>query len=1244
MQAFTPSPAPRRTVYERTAHEKTPPNFPRRRNPKPLVAGGKLASRFTTPVRGGSARASSAPDDVSLDEGMEIDEGAEVFERGLKFETIFAKSEELQVTFYAHLPAEVKLVLRNADFYREAYTGEVDTETGFALVASAERCFVWNYSQALTGTPTCYIFACPQDLVRLSMDTPFHILVPFGSSREPGLILMSPGGTAHFWDSLGMGLAGGEYSSKSSLGLSSEERVTKLIRADPQTYILSTSLGRLFRLVLTASGGKYRVSSHSFNRPPPTLSFSRLLPSFLATPNLAAEGGNISAVVLSDRPQDSSGSDVWALIDLRLQKWDMSIEGWEELTFDEDISTLIAPEIQARFNVSDDTEIDLELLDLSVNSPSELLVLVSFAGQDDNSNMDIGVQPRRIYAIVSLSYNVGILAISSSKKTQKVPYQSTSSSGAPMHPRMRLLSQGQIIAIQFGDTVVLCAPATEYTDRLELKSSSDRTFGVGVLRNGDENELIILTAATLMKVFVDNDEVAKFNTATGRANIIKSTMTQAILYGSHPENPLHFSFPPDIDEEALMSGAEQLSQAIMESEVGVVRPNHDLHSQMNSRKERLSFLIKFINDNGVLTKMSQRCRQRLATDAEKLYAAHQLWLRHNDSLAAGHKHSVLTEAVYILMNEAGEGHHEDLMRAFFRLRVQDIGALLPHVLEIVRRSSYEITHSLTDTIPQANEIILTILQSSTDYRNYNLGVYGVDLPMIHPWTSQLSVIDIVSELFESTATLVDSSPSEADPANDAKTRAKTQLPELAAALFASYQEQLQWLGSPVAAAEAVNERIRANLDEKFKQARPIILETLRRDGFSEEGFNLAEKYRDFRSLASLCHKETVYPPQDNPYAARIQAYINKFKENFTTELYQWYIEHGELRTMFSQEQNEYLDKFFAAHEYPSVSWIHDLGQGRYGFAAQSLLSEAEHAPELSSKHLMLSIGKLSYLAEVQETESAVDENVLDAFHDGLDFVSVHERLIDELRTALASVRTRQSIDVQVDTITKTKASRLPDRRALYAVFKQLVKRLLQGKALSVEDAADVLSLKDNVPNVEDYITALHLLYHAQVSPEMIEIILQLTNSAYSYLGTVDCRHLEVSGDEFIFTMSARILLNVSSIRSANRCFSWNQIRHTVDATDAELTERFRNTALYAVQQSMMIFNGRHMEGYMLLPQEALPTPTEEEVASRWPGMPADDVFALLRDYERESNDLAALQLEDVVDRVRELAAEEEQWS
>lgn len=59
---------------------------------------------------------------------------------------------------------------------------------------------------------------------------------------------------------------------------------------------------------------------------------------------------------------------------------------------------------------------------------------------------------------------------------------------------------------------------TEYTDRLELKSSSDRTLGVAVLPLEDEENddgqggksLMVLTAATLMKVLVDRDSVASF--------------------------------------------------------------------------------------------------------------------------------------------------------------------------------------------------------------------------------------------------------------------------------------------------------------------------------------------------------------------------------------------------------------------------------------------------------------------------------------------------------------------------------------------------------------------------------------------------------------------------------------------------------------------------------------------------------------------------------------------------------------
>lgn len=74
--------------------------------------GSRQLSRMGTPVRA-LDRLSSVGDDESA--GMDVDDAEEVFvERGLKFETIFAKSEELQVAFYAHLPAEVKFLLRSA--------------------------------------------------------------------------------------------------------------------------------------------------------------------------------------------------------------------------------------------------------------------------------------------------------------------------------------------------------------------------------------------------------------------------------------------------------------------------------------------------------------------------------------------------------------------------------------------------------------------------------------------------------------------------------------------------------------------------------------------------------------------------------------------------------------------------------------------------------------------------------------------------------------------------------------------------------------------------------------------------------------------------------------------------------------------------------------------------------------------------------------------------------------------------
>ena len=74
--------------------------------------------------------------------------------------------------------------------------------------------------------------------------------------------------------------------------------------------------------------------------------------------------------------------------------------------------------------------------------------------------------------------------------------------------------------------------------------------------------------------------------------------------------------------------------------------------------------------------------------------------------STGHSHSVLSEAVHTYMHSIGENYHEDVMRAFFRLRASDIGKLLTYVMAIVERSSHERGRSLSNALPEANMIIL----------------------------------------------------------------------------------------------------------------------------------------------------------------------------------------------------------------------------------------------------------------------------------------------------------------------------------------------------------------------------------------------------------------------------------------------------------------------------------------------------------------------------------------------------------
>lgn len=135
----------------------------------------------------------------------------------------------------------------------------------------------------------------------------------------------------------------------------------------PQTYIATTSTGRLFRLTLTSSGGKIHLNSHVFARPVPSLTLTNFIPSFWSSaPSLQPESGNISAVALGET--NATGKEIWALVDTRVQKWNMSVEGWEEVVLDADVAGVLRLAVREHFESApeDNIELDLELVDIAI--------------------------------------------------------------------------------------------------------------------------------------------------------------------------------------------------------------------------------------------------------------------------------------------------------------------------------------------------------------------------------------------------------------------------------------------------------------------------------------------------------------------------------------------------------------------------------------------------------------------------------------------------------------------------------------------------------------------------------------------------------------------------------------------------------------------------------------------------------------------------------------------------------------
>jgi nuclear pore complex protein Nup133 len=205
--------------------------------------------------------------------------------------------------------------------------------------------------------------------------------------------------------------------------------------------VASTSFGRLFRLTLGSTGGKYHLTSHAFSRPQSSLSLTRIFPLWSSNPQ--TERGYVSSVALGNATP--AGREIWVAVDTRVQLWSLRFEGYEELISEEDLGESIREAIQeftpATSRRGSGVELDVELLDIVPESSLGVVLLVSYAGVDDENSMMVSSNPRRIYALIRLSYTTNSFA---TEDAIVVPYQSVSALLTSSLRRLTFLSRPRV--------------------------------------------------------------------------------------------------------------------------------------------------------------------------------------------------------------------------------------------------------------------------------------------------------------------------------------------------------------------------------------------------------------------------------------------------------------------------------------------------------------------------------------------------------------------------------------------------------------------------------------------------------------------------------------------------------------------------------------------------------------------------------------------------------------------------------
>lgn len=525
---------------------------------------------------------------------------------------------------------------------------------------------------------------------------------------------------------------------------------------------------------------------------------------------------------------------------------------------------------------------------------------------------------------------------------------------------------------------------------------------------------------------------------------------------------------------------------------------------------------------------------RLLSDAEKCEAARAVWnardtrLRLDPDSGEGVLENVIAELLSSDDEDIG-GH--DPTRTWFQRFAGSIDELLPLAKKaLIEQSkkgrSDQLVIAKRDA--EANDIVLGSLMAAWRFRVHSARLYGMDdsvdangvvkkaTGLAPPWTSGTEILQALDVQYDVSRALLKSfwgpKLGTDEERREVAERVAGQLVGLAEVCCRGFKERASWCEQQTAVGGEVILQEGITVRERYIQSRGGWIKPLVEIGRSEKAYSIAEKWQDYRTLVELCFEELLrndlalgelnkssgtegrtasqaaeFQKTKKQTLQRLEHYFEIFGEPFATEVYEYLVEKGQLQTLMNGFENwreKYLTNFLRSNKkYAKLEWIHDVGLGEFGLAANTLNSIAiDQEEDLWNKKVELSIGKLAKLAATtsgqQRSIGSHTRDEIRLIDADLELVAVQEKITGAVRHLKGhTIDTEAAVQVGLETYARSLLGK--KRPGCRELWKRALARAVEGKVMGVEEIADLLTLIDEGelvnPGEEQFYWALKAL-------------------------------------------------------------------------------------------------------------------------------------------------------------------------